>query len=224
VWIESKAFACALSAQGDGNGVISIGGEPVWATGTVDNASYTFAHLVLQNSDCNLVSYSTNGSVLWSSGALLLGGGACQLVLQESGDLVVLSPSGSVVWHSNTARSLPPTQAPLPAYTAPSCVCSQCTQCARRVIEGGTFFGLQNWFGCPGDGVNSNWRHYASGNQVPLTSSNIFIEGWPDTSEFEADALCDTGLTLKNGSPAMLYSAVKASVTDKHMQVQLSVL
>lgn len=51
-----------------------------------------------------------------------------------------------------------------------------------------------------------------------LQGNEIYIESWPDVSEFPSDALKDTGLKLKNGQPAMLFSSVKASVSDKHFQ------
>jgi hypothetical protein len=76
--------------------------------------------------------------------------------------------------------------------------------------------GYQGWFSCPQDGSGIGWRHWFSGNHP--RSHNLVIDMWPDTSELGPDELCPTGLTMRPGKPAYLYSAENRKTVARHFQ------
>ena len=88
-----------LALQSDGNLVLYWEGQPLWNTGTRNDAP---DHLVMQN-DGNLVLYQ-GLDVLWSSKS---GGGVRStryyLALQNDGDAIVYSPGNKQIWTTNTA-------------------------------------------------------------------------------------------------------------------------
>jgi hypothetical protein len=76
--------------------------------------------------------------------------------------------------------------------------------------------GYQGWFGCPNDGSRPNrWWHWFNDQSTP-DPSNLTVDMWPDTSEFEAHELYQTNMNNSNGRPASLYSAYNVSVVDRH--------
>lgn len=93
---------------------------------------------------------------------------------------------------------------------------------AERAVDPATMnhkllMGYQGWFACPGDSSPPNrWVHWFR-NQTP-TATNLTVDLWPDVSEFDADELFATGMTLPNGSTAKLYSAYKQKTVLRHFR------
>ena len=91
-----------------------------------------------------------------------------------------------------------------------------------RVVDASTMnrkllMGYQGWFACPGDGSLPNrWVHWFRNNNPVAT--NATVDFWPDISEFDADELFATSMTLSNGSPAKVYSAFKQKTVVRHFQ------
>ena len=79
-------------------------------------------------------------------------------------------------------------------------------------------FGYQGWFACPGDGSPlAAWEHwFRRGNES--APGTLRVDMWPDVSEFGADELCDTPLTLPGGARAQLYSAYNPRTVDRHFR------
>jgi hypothetical protein len=76
--------------------------------------------------------------------------------------------------------------------------------------------GYQGWFSCPQDGSGLGWRHWFSSNRPD--PHDLAIDMWPDLSEFTPADLCATGLTLRSGKPAYLYSAENPKIVARHFQ------
>ncbi len=76
--------------------------------------------------------------------------------------------------------------------------------------------GYQGWFSCPGDRTGLGWRHWFQGN--PPAPPKLAIDMWPDTSGFDRDELCLTGLTLPSGAPAYLFSAENPKTVARHFR------
>lgn len=85
-----------LLMQADGNLVLYQGDSALWSSQT----NGTGANFAAFGLDCRLAVYQ-GGASLWSSGAPSVAG--CNLALQNDGNLVIYSPSGSPVWTSNTS-------------------------------------------------------------------------------------------------------------------------
>ncbi|EHK46725.1 hypothetical protein TRIATDRAFT_132630 [Trichoderma atroviride IMI 206040] len=81
-------------------------------------------------------------------------------------------------------------------------------------IQGKWLFGYQGWFRKPGAGVNNHWS--ADGNTPG--PNNIEIDFIPDVSQYPANCLFNTQLTLPNGQPAQLYDSSCAGVVDLHFK------
>jgi hypothetical protein len=77
--------------------------------------------------------------------------------------------------------------------------------------------GYQGWFGCPQDGSSANrWIHWFR-SQTPV-ATNATVDFWPDVTEFDADELFATGMTLPNGSPAKVFSSYNQKTTLRHFK------
>jgi len=76
--------------------------------------------------------------------------------------------------------------------------------------------GYQGWFSCPEDGSGIGWRHWFSGDRPG--PHDVVVDMWPDPSELRSDELCHTGLRLRSGEPAYLYSAENSETVARHFQ------
>ncbi|PTB65021.1 hypothetical protein BBK36DRAFT_20849 [Trichoderma citrinoviride] len=81
-------------------------------------------------------------------------------------------------------------------------------------IQGKWLYGYQGWFRKPGPGVNNHW---SADGQTP-GPNNIEIDFIPDVSQYPANCLFDTTLTLPNGQPAQFYDSTCDGVIDLHFQ------
>jgi hypothetical protein len=85
--------------QSDGNFVLYDYGNPLWASNILDTSvSYT-----IMQTDCNLVSYTYNGTPVWATNTSGLGYG-CYLQVQDDGNLVIYTAFDGPVWATNTDR------------------------------------------------------------------------------------------------------------------------
>lgn len=77
--------------------------------------------------------------------------------------------------------------------------------------------GYQGWFACPNDGSRPDrWVHWFRSNDPVAT--NATVDFWPDVSELDADELFSTRMTLRDGSPAKLYSAFNPKTVRRHFK------
>jgi len=84
-------------------------------------------------------------------------------------------------------------------------------------MNGKLLMGYQGWFACPNDGsAPDQWWHWFH-NQTP-TAANVNTDFLPDTSEFTANELFNTGMTYSNGSPVQFYSDAVQKTTLRHFQ------
>jgi hypothetical protein len=83
-------------------------------------------------------------------------------------------------------------------------------------FESSTWVGYQAWFNVPSDGTGRNWTHWGTTN--PLQADKMSIDMWPDTSEYPASALQDTGFKQGNGQAAKAYSSYNEGAIDKHFE------
>jgi hypothetical protein len=74
--------------------------------------------------------------------------------------------------------------------------------------------GYQGWFSCPGDKAQLGWRHWFRGAKPDV--SQLVVDQWPDTSELNVTDRCDTGLLLRKGQHAYLFSSENPNVIEKH--------
>jgi hypothetical protein len=84
-------------------------------------------------------------------------------------------------------------------------------------LDGKVMCGYQGWFGCEGDGSKVGWVHWGRGKQKPMPGK-ITIDAWPDTREYDADELFDTGFKYKDGSVAKLFSSYHPKTVDRHFR------
>jgi hypothetical protein len=77
-------------------------------------------------------------------------------------------------------------------------------------------FGYQGWFSAPGDGSSLSWSHWAPG--VKPNASNADFDLWPDLSEFAAEELFETDLTLADGSAAGVFSSYRYATVNRHFR------
>nr|WP_294897562.1 glycoside hydrolase family 71/99-like protein [uncultured Pedobacter sp.] len=85
---------------------------------------------------------------------------------------------------------------------------------AFKSYQGLVMAGYQGWFRAEGDGSESGWQHYQANGK--LDKDNIHIDLWPDVSEYPKTY--NTGINLKNGKPALLFSSWDKSTTDLHFK------
>ncbi|HWI55877.1 MAG TPA: Ig-like domain-containing protein, partial [Bacillota bacterium] len=84
-------------------------------------------------------------------------------------------------------------------------------------LTGKMLLGYQGWFACPGDGSPMNkWVHWFD-SQIPV-ATNVTVDFWPDVSELDPDELFTTGMTLADGSPAMVYAAWNQKTVVRHFK------
>jgi GH25 family lysozyme M1 (1,4-beta-N-acetylmuramidase) len=88
-----------LTMDADGNLVLRGNGRALWQTHTTGNPGAT----AIMQSDGNFVVYSTANKALWSSKTAGSGSGG-SVIVQASGDLQVVTPSG-LQWHDNAVGS-----------------------------------------------------------------------------------------------------------------------
>jgi glycoprotein endo-alpha-1,2-mannosidase len=87
---------------------------------------------------------------------------------------------------------------------------------AHTTYTGLSMAGYQGWFGTPNDGGTNSFRHYAGSNGFKPGSAKI--EYWPDMREADADEICTTGFTFKDGLPATVFSSVNPKTVNRHFQ------
>ena len=100
---------------------------------------------------------------------------------EQAWDAVVAAIQGSNEWRSKT-------RTPVDATT----------------LIGKHLVGYQGWFCTPNDGQNRGWDHWFR-NNAP-SGANAVFDLWPDTREYFDSELTATGMTLRTGQPARLYS------------------
>jgi lipoprotein-anchoring transpeptidase ErfK/SrfK len=96
-WLSSPNGQYRLNMQSDGNLVLRWGDHVLWASKTSGNGG---DHAVMQ-SDGNLVIYQANRAI-WASASARPGHNAYRLSLQNDGNLVVDTATGSPIWATNT--------------------------------------------------------------------------------------------------------------------------
>src|SRR4051812_103803 len=86
-------------------------------------------------------------------------------------------------------------------------------------LTGKLVMGYQGWHATAGDGNPLGiYVHWAGSEGTRPAPANMVDDIWPDLSEFSADELFDTDVTLGNGQPAKCYSAYKQSTVNHHFQ------
>lgn len=85
-----------LKMQNDGNLVLYMGKNPLWATNTAGAGT---AQAIMQR-DGNFVLYDTKGRPVWATNTLDASG--AYFAVQDDGNLVVYTSSGKPVWASHT--------------------------------------------------------------------------------------------------------------------------
>ncbi len=83
-------------------------------------------------------------------------------------------------------------------------------------LTGKIVCGYQGWFRCEGDGSDNGWHHY--GGRDGFSPGNAGIEMWPDVREIPAKDRIATSFKFADGTPAEVFSSVKASVVDLHFK------
>lgn len=86
-------------------------------------------------------------------------------------------------------------------------------------LDNKLIFGYQGWFACAGDGspldlAGNGWRHWAPGAKP--VAANVTVDMWPDMREVPASEHCQTGMTMTDGSPAVVYSAWNRNTVSRH--------
>jgi len=74
--------------------------------------------------------------------------------------------------------------------------------------------GYQGWFRAPEDGAVRGWGHY--GAKGKFDPDHVTIDLWPDVSEYQQTY--PTAFTLKDGSPARVFSSWDESTVDLHFR------
>jgi glycoprotein endo-alpha-1,2-mannosidase len=87
---------------------------------------------------------------------------------------------------------------------------------AHTTYTGLSMAGYQGWFGTPNDGGTNSFRHYSGSDGFKPGSAKI--EYWPDMREADADEICTTGFTFKDGLPATVFSSVNPKTVNRHFQ------
>ena len=85
-----------------------------------------------------------------------------------------------------------------------------------RTLTGKVVCGYQGWFRGEGDGSNNGWHHY--GGREGFSPGDAGIEIWPDIREIPAKDRIATSFKFADGTPAEVFSSVKASVVDLHFK------
>ncbi len=77
--------------------------------------------------------------------------------------------------------------------------------------------GYQGWFTAAGDANPFNiWIHWSENHATP-NGTNSRVDMYPDLSEFDADELYATGMTM-DGTSAKLYSGRTAKTVNRHVK------
>jgi hypothetical protein len=84
-------------------------------------------------------------------------------------------------------------------------------------LTGKYMFDYQGWFWAPGDGSGNAWNEHWFRNSDPA-AKDIVVDMYPDMRELDPDELFPTGLKMGDGSPAMLYSAIKEKTVLRHFK------
>jgi hypothetical protein len=85
-------------------------------------------------------------------------------------------------------------------------------------LPGKVMAGYQGWFNTPADGTGMGWRHYARGTAGDLTPDTCKFDIWPDTSELDADELCETTFRHDDGTPASLPTSCNRKTVLRHFR------
>lgn len=94
--------------------------------------------------------------------------------------------------------------------------------CPRTTVDASTLdrkllFGYQGWFSCPRDGTPiDGWVHWFRDNTA--SCGNLTVDLWPDVRELSSGEKCQTGMTLSDGSPAVVYSANRSQTVRRHFE------
>lgn len=115
--MTSQNGGIKLKMQTDGNLVLRNWQDTIiWSTNTAGSGGTVF---VLQAADGNMVIYTsaTNGTAVWSANTFDKGG--TKLIVQNDGNLVLYTSTGTPVWATGTngKQGTPPAPAPAPAPT-----------------------------------------------------------------------------------------------------------
>lgn len=98
-------------------------------------------------------------------------------------------------------------------------VLAQSNSADASTLTGKLMMGYQAWHAAAGDGNPLGIYVHWGGNEGDRPGpANIVDDIWPDLSEFSANELFDTDLTLGNGEPAKCYSAFLPSTVNRHFQ------
>lgn len=87
-----------------------------------------------------------------------------------------------------------------------------------KSLDGKVMVGYQGWFNCAADGANLGWFHWARNRGKPLGPDNVSVDLWPDTSEYDADELYETGFKNADGSVAKVFSSTNRKTVLRHFQ------
>ena len=84
-----------------------------------------------------------------------------------------------------------------------------------RTLDGKLICGYQGWFRVPGDPSSEGWVHYFRDQHL----SQVTVEMWPDMEEYSTEERYPVpGWTLKDGSPAILFSSANKRTVLRHFQ------
>lgn len=94
-YLQSNNGSYRFYLQGDGNLVLRAwpGSKVLWASGTNGSGG---SKLILQESDGNLVLYTSGNKPVWASKTV--GKGAKRLTISDNGNLALYNSSGGAVW------------------------------------------------------------------------------------------------------------------------------
>jgi hypothetical protein len=92
----------------------------------------------------------------------------------------------------------------------------------RRAVDSGTLTGkhltgYQGWFCTPHDGQENNWDHWFR-NGAPPAGDNLGIDLWPDTREYFDSELEATAMSMRDWTPARLYSCHNERTLRRHFE------
>ncbi|KAL0480596.1 hypothetical protein AKO1_002436 [Acrasis kona] len=86
-----------------------------------------------------------------------------------------------------------------------------------NTMNGKVVVGYQGWFNHESDGFGVGWRHWSK-DEHKVDTDTLNFDLWPDTTEYDPQAMKDTNLRYQNGQVARLYSSGHPSIVDKHFE------
>ena len=81
-------------------------------------------------------------------------------------------------------------------------------------LAGKVVCGYQGWFGTPGDGVNTGWRHY--GRRGGFGPGRCGIDLWPDVADLDPADRVPTDFRRADGTAAEVFSSAQPGVVRTH--------